>query len=65
MDFSKDIMDSQGYGASCEPRNGHQTPSLIVITSSSGNYVQMDTTPLPPLWLAYLGDPSDSGNRGN
>ncbi|XP_028666078.1 glucuronokinase with putative uridyl pyrophosphorylase [Erpetoichthys calabaricus] len=39
MDFSKDLMDKQGYG----------------------NYVSMDMSCLPHFWLAYLGDPSDSG----
>ena len=27
----------------------------------SGNYEVMDVSNLPPLWLAYLADPSDSG----
>ncbi|XP_067362435.1 glucuronokinase with putative uridyl pyrophosphorylase isoform X6 [Channa argus] len=39
MDFSKKLMEDQGYG----------------------NYVPMDTSELPPFWLAYLSDPSDSG----
>ncbi|XP_036006241.1 glucuronokinase with putative uridyl pyrophosphorylase isoform X2 [Fundulus heteroclitus] len=39
MDFSKKLMDEQGYG----------------------NYVSMDMCNLPPFWLAYLSDPSDSG----
>ena len=26
-----------------------------------GIYEEMTTTDLPPLWLAYLGDPTDSG----
>lgn len=39
MDFSKNLMDEQGYG----------------------NYASMDMSDLPPLWLAYLSDPSDSG----
>ncbi|XP_055369831.1 glucuronokinase with putative uridyl pyrophosphorylase isoform X2 [Betta splendens] len=26
-----------------------------------GNYLTMDTSDLPPFWLAYLSDPSDSG----
>uniref|UniRef100_UPI00398F56EA glucuronokinase with putative uridyl pyrophosphorylase isoform X2 n=1 Tax=Pristiophorus japonicus TaxID=55135 RepID=UPI00398F56EA len=39
MDFSKELMEKQGYG----------------------NYVNMDVSCLPHLWLAYLGDPSDSG----
>ncbi|MEQ2260675.1 hypothetical protein XENORESO_022244, partial [Xenotaenia resolanae] len=39
MDFSKKLMDEQGYG----------------------NYVSMDMSNLPPFWLAYLSDPSDSG----
>lgn len=26
-----------------------------------GNYVSMDMSELPPFWLAYLSDPSDSG----
>ncbi|XP_017289322.1 glucuronokinase with putative uridyl pyrophosphorylase isoform X2 [Kryptolebias marmoratus] len=39
MDFSKKLMDEQGYG----------------------NYVSMDMSNLPPFWLAYLRDPSDSG----
>jgi len=26
-----------------------------------GKYEHISTTSLPPLWLAYLGDPSDSG----
>ncbi|XP_064424777.1 glucuronokinase with putative uridyl pyrophosphorylase [Latimeria chalumnae] len=39
MDFSKDLMDRQGYG----------------------NYTRMDIRCAPPFWIAYLGDPSDSG----
>uniref|UniRef100_A0A671UDZ3 Glucuronokinase with putative uridyl pyrophosphorylase n=1 Tax=Sparus aurata TaxID=8175 RepID=A0A671UDZ3_SPAAU len=39
MDFSKKLMEEQGYG----------------------NYVPMDMSGLPPFWLAYLSDPSDSG----
>uniref|UniRef100_A0A8C4DY47 Glucuronokinase with putative uridyl pyrophosphorylase n=1 Tax=Dicentrarchus labrax TaxID=13489 RepID=A0A8C4DY47_DICLA len=39
MDFSKKLMEDQGYG----------------------NYVSMDMSGLPPFWLAYLSDPSDSG----
>ncbi|KAM6959254.1 glucuronokinase with putative uridyl pyrophosphorylase [Aplochiton taeniatus] len=39
MDFSREIMETQGYG----------------------NYVPMDMSGLPPFWLAYLSDPSDSG----
>uniref|UniRef100_A0A4W5JTW5 Glucuronokinase with putative uridyl pyrophosphorylase n=1 Tax=Hucho hucho TaxID=62062 RepID=A0A4W5JTW5_9TELE len=39
MDFSKQLMDEQGYG----------------------DYIPMDMSSLPPLWLAYLSDPSDSG----
>uniref|UniRef100_A0A3B5L6P8 GHMP kinase C-terminal domain-containing protein n=1 Tax=Xiphophorus couchianus TaxID=32473 RepID=A0A3B5L6P8_9TELE len=39
MDFSKKLMDEQGYG----------------------NYASMDMSDLPPFWLAYLSDPSDSG----
>lgn len=27
----------------------------------SGNYASMDMSDLPPFWLAYLSDPSDSG----
>lgn len=26
-----------------------------------GEYISMDMSSLPMLWLAYLGDPSDSG----
>ncbi|KAM9453774.1 glucuronokinase with putative uridyl pyrophosphorylase isoform 1-T1 [Salvelinus alpinus] len=39
MDFSKQLMDEQGYG----------------------DYIPMDMSSLPPFWLAYLSDPSDSG----
>ncbi|KAJ1175301.1 hypothetical protein NDU88_000589 [Pleurodeles waltl] len=39
MDFSKDLMDKQGFG----------------------QYEYMDPSHLPPFWLAYLRDPSDSG----
>ncbi|XP_045075645.1 glucuronokinase with putative uridyl pyrophosphorylase isoform X1 [Coregonus clupeaformis] len=39
MDFSKQLMDEQGYG----------------------DYISMDMSSLPPFWLAYLSDPSDSG----
>ncbi|XP_035535669.1 glucuronokinase with putative uridyl pyrophosphorylase [Morone saxatilis] len=39
MDFSKKLMEDQGYG----------------------NYVSMNMSGLPPFWLAYLSDPSDSG----
>ncbi|XP_075938122.1 glucuronokinase with putative uridyl pyrophosphorylase isoform X3 [Anarhichas minor] len=39
MDFSKKLMEEQGYGS----------------------YVSMDMSGLPPFWLAYLSDPSDSG----
>lgn len=39
MDFSKQLMDENGYG----------------------EYIPMDMSNVPPLWLAYLGDPSDSG----
>ncbi|KAM9318808.1 glucuronokinase with putative uridyl pyrophosphorylase isoform 2-T2 [Pholidichthys leucotaenia] len=39
MDFSKTLMEEQGYG----------------------NYVRLDMSDLPPFWLAYLSDPSDSG----
>ncbi|KAJ8280791.1 hypothetical protein GJAV_G00059010 [Gymnothorax javanicus] len=39
MDFSKELMEENGYG----------------------EYVPMDTSSVPPLWLAYLGDASDSG----
>lgn len=31
---------------------------------SLGNYQPMDASALPALWLAYLGDPSDSGKLG-
>ena len=27
----------------------------------AGNYVSLDVRCVPPLWLAYIGDPSDSG----
>uniref|UniRef100_UPI0037E87E13 glucuronokinase with putative uridyl pyrophosphorylase isoform X2 n=1 Tax=Semicossyphus pulcher TaxID=241346 RepID=UPI0037E87E13 len=39
MDFSKSLMEEQGYG----------------------DYILMDMSELPPFWLAYLSDPSDSG----
>ncbi|XP_064158531.1 glucuronokinase with putative uridyl pyrophosphorylase [Anguilla rostrata] len=39
MDFSKQLMDENGYG----------------------EYIPMDMSNVPPFWLAYLGDPSDSG----
>ncbi|XP_066518755.1 glucuronokinase with putative uridyl pyrophosphorylase isoform X2 [Hoplias malabaricus] len=39
MDFSKQLMDQQGYG----------------------EYIPLDMSSLPIFWLAYLGDPSDSG----
>ena len=39
MDFSKDLMEKQGYG----------------------NYESLSSASLPPLWLAYIADPSDSG----
>ncbi|KAJ8369240.1 hypothetical protein SKAU_G00092680 [Synaphobranchus kaupii] len=39
MDFTKELMDENGYG----------------------KYIPMDISSVPPLWLAYLGDPSDSG----
>ena len=34
---------------------------LLPVFLFSGVYVNMDQDKLPPLWLAYLGDPSDSG----
>ncbi|XP_043936983.1 uncharacterized protein LOC122809496 [Protopterus annectens] len=43
MDFSKALMEEQGYG----------------------NYERMDISSTPPFWLAYLGDPSDSGKIHN
>ncbi|XP_034403875.1 glucuronokinase with putative uridyl pyrophosphorylase [Cyclopterus lumpus] len=39
MDFSKKLMEEQGYGS----------------------YLSLDMGGLPPFWLAYLSDPSDSG----
>ncbi|XP_067827005.1 glucuronokinase with putative uridyl pyrophosphorylase isoform X2 [Heptranchias perlo] len=39
MDFSKELMEKQGYGC----------------------YVNMDVSCSPHFWLAYMGDPSDSG----
>lgn len=33
----------------------------IMEKQSYGNYEKMDAAKLPPLWLAYLSDPSDSG----
>ena len=39
MDFSKDLMEGQGYG----------------------NYEALPLNSFPPLWLAYITDPSDSG----
>ncbi|XP_036393195.1 glucuronokinase with putative uridyl pyrophosphorylase [Megalops cyprinoides] len=39
MDFSKELMDENGYG----------------------EYIPMDISRIPSLWLAYLNDPSDSG----
>eukprot|EP00039_Didymoeca_costata_P022849 m.5353 g.5353 ORF g.5353 m.5353 type:complete len:619 (+) comp3281_c0_seq1:104-1960(+) len=30
-----------------------------------GKYIELDSDLLPPLWLAYLGDPSDSGKIHN
>ncbi|XP_051895896.1 glucuronokinase with putative uridyl pyrophosphorylase isoform X2 [Pristis pectinata] len=39
MDFSKELMEKQGYG----------------------NYVNIDVSCSPNFWLAYMGDPSDSG----
>ncbi|XP_077398082.1 glucuronokinase with putative uridyl pyrophosphorylase isoform X2 [Festucalex cinctus] len=43
MDFSKKLMDEQGYG----------------------KYISLDMSDLPPFWLAYLSDPSDSGRIHN
>ncbi|XP_049581746.1 glucuronokinase with putative uridyl pyrophosphorylase isoform X2 [Syngnathus scovelli] len=43
MDFSKKLMEEQGYG----------------------NYISLDMSGLPPFWLAYLSDPSDSGRIHN
>ena len=34
---------------------------VFVCFPFSGNYVSMDMSGLPPFWLAYLSDPSDSG----
>ena len=31
----------------------------------AGHYEPMDVSSLPPLWLAYLADPSDSGESGH
>ncbi|XP_029964462.1 uncharacterized protein LOC115400605 [Salarias fasciatus] len=39
MDFSRELMEQQGYG----------------------HYIPLDMSRLPPLWLAYLSDPSYSG----
>lgn len=36
-------------------------PNMCVCCPLSGNYVSMDMSGLPPFWLAYLSDPSDSG----
>lgn len=33
----------------------------VVLILLSGHYEQLDVSLLPPLWLAYLSDPSDSG----
>ncbi|XP_061574729.1 glucuronokinase with putative uridyl pyrophosphorylase [Cololabis saira] len=33
----------------------------VMEEQSYGNYVSMDMADLPPFWLAYLSDPSDSG----
>ncbi|XP_037123123.1 glucuronokinase with putative uridyl pyrophosphorylase isoform X1 [Syngnathus acus] len=43
MDFSKKLMEEQGYG----------------------NYISLNMSGLPPFWLAYLSDPSDSGRIHN
>ena len=61
MDFSKDILESQGYGQFLEK---------MIITFSqyyiySGNYEMLEVKNLPSLWLVYLADPSDSGNGRN
>uniref|UniRef100_A0A1A8C3B8 Zgc:172049 n=1 Tax=Nothobranchius kadleci TaxID=1051664 RepID=A0A1A8C3B8_NOTKA len=34
---------------------------LLMDEQGHGNYVSMDMSSLPPFWLAYLSDPSDSG----
>ena len=35
--------------------------SIIIHNTTLGNYENMDVSKLPQLWLAYLSDPSDSG----
>ena len=35
-----------------------QLPTMNIVL---GTYEQLDVSLLPPLWLAYLADPSDSG----
>lgn len=37
----------------------------VMLEQGHGNYVELDPTLLPPLWLAYLADPSDSGKAHN
>ena len=39
MDFTKEIMDTQGHG----------------------NYIQLDESLAPPMWLSFIRNPSDSG----
>ncbi len=42
---------------------GTATQSSVMPLVQSGEYTRMSPKLLPPLWLAYLADPSDSGER--
>ena len=37
------------------------TVVYVTCNYDAGNYENMDAAKLPKLWLAYLSDPSDSG----
>lgn len=70
MDFSKHLMDERGHGIVFDSFLARlQTNYFISLKMeilffcifSIGEYIPLDMTDLPLFWLAYLGDPSDSG----
>lgn len=57
-------MEQQGYGKAVTVSGSIIQMSFlfkVCVFLITGNYVSMDTSDLPPFWLAYLSDPSDSG----
>lgn len=37
----------------------------MMASCNHGNYIPMEVSLMPPLWLAYVSDPSDSGEQSH